>query len=350
MDTYLSRKPAFVFEHTTHDYRAYYIEVYTASNPEDKEYIRRNKKMIKQFMDDGYEQFTHDKFLGFFNADSVRHNTAMMKIARDKETDLIIAMTVYTARWGGLKCIGGTVVITDDADLRMTAKGALMQITREDVKLWGDFVWTECSDNVERMWKDAKGIQIPAAYLSLFFDEYTMESVEYSEDDEYHYSRLVGRGTVDEQRISKMIFGFPNRAVLDKYIQDRNTTLEQLCKAYGIRPDDLLNEGFYYRDAPEYLWPHLRLVRHYYDELIKGRDELTEKETTTILKSVEEIYGLYGDKWERTLNGDGLWKMMFSFLSMFNRCTTTKVYEFGDTFEPEQEKFPTYYLAPSVLT
>ena len=47
VEKYFSKKTAFVFEHTTSDYRLYRIETYTENNPEDKDYIRRNKKMIK---------------------------------------------------------------------------------------------------------------------------------------------------------------------------------------------------------------------------------------------------------------------------------------------------------------
>lgn len=350
VEKYFSKKPAFVFEHTTSDYRLYRIETYTENNPEDKDYIRRNKKMIKNFLDTGYEHFTKTKFLGFRNADSVRSNTTMLKLAVDKETETILAMTVYSTHFGGLKCIGGTVLMTEDKTLRVTAKEALMQITREDVKLWGKFVWTECSDSVEDMWKNAEGIMIPAAYLPLFFDEYTMESVEYSEKDPYHYTRLIGRGTVDEKRIEKMIFGFPNRAVLEKYISERNTTLEELCKTYGINPDDLLNEGFYYRDAPKHLWPYLRLIRHYYDEIVKrGHLEFTELEIKTITKSIEEVYGFFGDQWDNTTKKDGLRSMMIHFVMMFNRCSVLKVYEFGDTLQLEEEKFKTAFLIPGAL-
>ena len=213
-----------------------------------------------------------------------------------------------------------------------------------------DLVWTECSDSVEDMWKNAEGIMIPAAYLPLFFDEYTMESVEYSEKDPYHYTRLIGRGTVDEKRIEKMIFGFPNRAVLEKYISERNTTLEELCKTYEINPDDLLNEGFYYRDAPKHLWPYLRLICHYYDEIVKrGHLEFTELEIKTITKSIEEVYGFFGDQWDNTTKKDGLRSMMIHFAMMFNRCSVLKVYEFGDTLQLEEEKFKTAFLIPGAL-
>ena len=53
IDTYLSRKPAFVFEHITNDYQTYFIEVYTENSPEDKDYISRNKKLTKNFLDCG---------------------------------------------------------------------------------------------------------------------------------------------------------------------------------------------------------------------------------------------------------------------------------------------------------
>ena len=81
----------------------YRIETYTENNPEDKDYIRRNKKMIKNFLDTGYEHFTKNKFLGFRNADSVRSNTAMLKLAVDKETETILAMTVYSTHFWRIK-------------------------------------------------------------------------------------------------------------------------------------------------------------------------------------------------------------------------------------------------------
>lgn len=350
MDTYLSRKPAFVFEHVTHDYRTYYIEVYTKTNPEDEAYIRRNKNFIKKFFDAGYEHKNLGKFMGFRNADSVRQNTAMLKVAIDKETKEIIAMTAYTSHFGGLKCIGGTVIVTDDESLRMAGKESLMQITREDVGLLSQFVWTECSGYPERMWETAGGVRIPTVYLPLFFDDYTMESVEYKEDDPYHYSRLVSRGTVDEKRIEKCIFGFPNRNVLDKYIKDHNTTLRELCKQCGVKPDDILNEDFHYRDAPKHIWPQMRLLRHYSQEMRNGRMEFTEEEHKVITKAIEDIYGAMIDRWERhPEKADGLYAMVLKTVVFFNCCSVLKVYEFGETLELEQEKFPTAALIPDAL-
>lgn len=349
LENYLSNKPLYVFEHITTDYNSYYIEVYKQKDEHDKEYISKNKKAIKAFLDAGYEAAHLGKFIGCNNPNSVKQNTAMLKVARDKATNQIIAMTIYSSRWGGLKCVGGTVIVTDDKELRNMGKEALTRITQEDVKLWGQFVWTECSGAIKKIWEKENGIMIPSAYLQLFMDEKTLSTVEFHEDDPYTYSRVTNIGTVDETRIDKVIFGFPNRAVLEKYIRDTNTTLEKLCADYGVNPEDIINEGFQYRDAPKNIWPQLKLLKYYYQEFLRGRMEITEEESKVLTKAVSDVCTEMEHIWDRLGNKqtDGLWNMMYKVLVLLNQANILRIYEFGvDLLETEQEKFPSSVMMP----
>ena len=351
MTVYLSKKPAYIFEHTTNDYESYVIEIYLTSKPEDKEYISKNRRAIKKFMDDGYENAGLGSFVGCFNADSVKRNTAMLKVARDVQTDEIIAMSIYSSRWGGLKCVGGTVLATDDARLHSMGVESLKQIIREDVKALGDFVWIECSGAIEHMWEKYGGIKIPSAYLPIFMDEKTLLNVSPVDDDPYTYYRTVAAGTDDELRIEKKIFGFPNRQVMEQYIKDKNMTLEKLCKQYNIDPETIVNESFKYRDAPRHLWPYLKIVRYFYGEFMRGRLELTSEESKMLKKSIVEIYGSMEQIWKKkpANYSDGLVSML-TFVSFdLNRSITLKIYELGDMLETEQERFPTIVFMPTAF-
>ena len=149
-DTYMSKKPSIVYENTVRDFGKYTIEVYLASDPEDKQYISLNRKFIKKFFDDGYAAAHLGKFMGCYNESSVKQNTSMLKVAKDSVSGEIIAMTIYSSKFGSFKCVGGTVITGDiPPELRELGKDALIHITREDTGLWNQFIWTECSGKIE---------------------------------------------------------------------------------------------------------------------------------------------------------------------------------------------------------
>ena len=151
------------------------------------------------------------------------------------------------------------------------------QAFSKDVENWKNFVWIECSCAIEHLWENAGGIKIPSAYLPLFIDEKMLQNVSPVQDNPYTYFRTVTVGTEDKIRIEKRIYGFSNREVMEKYIKDKNTTLEKLCQQYNVDPETIVNESFKYREAPRHLWPYLKILRYFYEEFKRGRLELTSE-------------------------------------------------------------------------
>ena len=152
-----SSLPEIICENEVMNYGRYRIEAYNRDNPDDLAYISKNRKTIKAFFDAGHEHFQKDNFYGRLYADSIKDNTSMLKVARDIETEKIVAMTVYSSKCGCMTCVGGSKLLTDDLRLREIANHAWIQIMLEDVKLFGQFVWIECSAVVEDTWETLGG-------------------------------------------------------------------------------------------------------------------------------------------------------------------------------------------------
>lgn len=350
LDWLMDRKPSLVVENTVNDYGSFKIEVYLPSDPEDKMFISGNREFIKDFFDNGYERAGLGAFFGCIDSKAVKRNTAMLKVARESTTGKIIALTIYSSRWGGFKCVGATV--TTDESIRSLGKNALNQMIREDAKLWNKFIWAECSGSIDYKWNKYGGIRISNAYLSMFMDEKTLATVEINPDEPYEYTRVLNRGLENEMRISKVVYGFPNKDVLLKYIEDNNTTLEELCAKYGKSISDVVLEGFNYHIYPERLWPDLKIMKYFNDLFrYKGRSTFTEKEMNVLVSSGKKV-NEYFKKMENQIWKDDV-KKLYSFLvftmEIANSCTILKPYELGEIMEPEKEYFTVDDMFPDEI-
>jgi hypothetical protein len=81
IDKMIDKKPRLVVENTINNYGTYKVEIYLDSDPEDKVFISGNKRFIKDFFDKGYERAGIRTFAGCLNANSVKSNTSMLKVA-----------------------------------------------------------------------------------------------------------------------------------------------------------------------------------------------------------------------------------------------------------------------------
>lgn len=210
------------------DYR-FTITTYNANeNLQDKAYIADNRQAIWDFFNDGYEQAGLGQFTGCFNSKSVRKNTVVLKVARCIDDNRILAMSIYTSNPKGLKCAGITIKKTDDENERALAKIALKRIVKEDIARFREYYWIECDGTIKRYWERYGGIKIPNSYLPAFLKESALTDIEYK--DEYTYTRIIGRNTENEKRVEKCLFGFSDKEVLEKYIKDKDTSIEELVK------------------------------------------------------------------------------------------------------------------------
>ena len=342
-----SSAPCLVYENTVKDYGKYRIEVYKRDEPEDLAYISKHKREIKAFFDAGYEHFLKNKFYSCLYANSIKENTAMLKIGRDVATEKIVAMTIYSSRWGGMKCVGGTKLVTDDIRLKELSSRAWLQITQEDVKLWGEWVWTECSQAVEVAWEKLGGIKIPHTYLDLFMDEETLADVIPNENDPYRYCRKVAKRQPEEKYVDKVIFGFPNANVLKKYIADKDTTLEELCEKYKIDIDTIVLERFNYKVLPENTINDLSFLMQYEQIFNNNVFEMTENEINVLSQCIMRVYKNMEHLWNKIMYDEQYHKFHSFIAGMMvniNRSNIIKTRKFNiDKLEPEIYRFPAHY-------
>lgn len=277
----------------------------------------------------------------------------MLKVAKDTASGEIIAMTIYSSKMGGFKCVGGTVV-TEPHELRELGKTALKHITREDTKLFEQFIWTECSGRIADMWEQAGGIKLPSAYLSLFMDDKMLESIELpdSDEDPYSYTKTINPNTAEEQRITKVIFGFPNKDVLEKYIKDKNMTLEELRKRSMRNPGAVTEAHVNYRNSPKEIQSDLIILMYFNDEFAKGRTELTEYEFEVITKSLMNIHDTMEPLWDIVMSKNEknkVYSLMIRCMTCANYCSVLKVRELDEVMEHEFCRFPAHLYMPDAF-
>lgn len=340
LDVLMDKKPSMIVENTVKNFGSYKIEVYLASEPEDKVFISGNRKFIQEFLDKGYMRAGIGNFFGCANPNAVKKNATMLKVARKSDTNEIIAMSIYSSRWGGFKCVGATV--TTDDRLRKLGRIALNQIVREDTKLWNKFIWAECSGKMDELWERSGGIKIPNSYLPLFMDEKTLATVEIEDGELYEYTRIFNPGTIEEVKNKKTVYGFANKDILLKYVEDSNFSLDEFCKKYGKDVSELVLENVHYRVAPKRIWPDLKVLMHFRDDFIrKGISHLTEYEMSVLVNcaktandGLEKYWGHIDSRDEKELYSLILSSMLFA-----NSCAIIKPYELGEMLITDVEHF-----------
>ena len=226
----MSTKPIMEMEVSVPKTGDFYIEIYNPANTSEKEFITKNRQFIKDFFDAGYEAAGLGEFLSCRDAKSLKRNTVLLKVGREKTTGKIIAMSIYNEHPSGIKCAGMTRIVTTDEALKTIANAALVHIIKEDISHFKDYYWIECSGAIKHWWEKNGGIKIPNTYLPAVFaaKPEMLEKVRIEPGEEYDYYRVIG----EEHEEKKCIFGFSNKQVLEKYLEDRNISLDDMIKKY----------------------------------------------------------------------------------------------------------------------
>ena len=314
----------------------FYIEtLFNKKDLNDTIFIKKYRKEIKQFFDDGYENAGLGKFLSCFDKNSIKNNTKILKIARHKETQQILAMTIYNGFGGpdAKKCVGGTILKTNDTDLKNLAKKALEFIIKEDVHCQTDFYWCECSEAIKHWWEKYGGIKLPNAYLPMFMEEKYLNNIKYIENEKYDYYRIIGKDTDHEITLRKCIFGFPNKDVLEKYINEQNTNIKK-CEnklnnineniSIELNIDKILHKN---RKIMEYFGYY---IMDEYDKIF----ELTEYEFNILLQTVNSSQFILNNYYNKLTQNhiDNIYYWNDISVNILIISTILKPYKLGNDF------------------
>lgn len=253
--------------------KPYNIVVYKKQNLEDYNYIKEHKDFIYSFLNIGYIAAGLGNYCGCTSSKSLLKNFNVIKIAYYNDT--IIALSVYTGYQDGKKCVG--ITATTDEKYRDLGKNAVIDFVKDDINLYYDFYWSECSGALEHLYKKYGGIMIPNDYIELFIGN----KFETKLKDGYHFSVRFKSSFPDEDDtvITKCIFGFNNRRTYELVKERLNSDIRK-------RIDFIMNSveesnNIYKRD--KYQAAH-DIIYVFYDERCEGVNEFSN-EMLTILKN-----------------------------------------------------------------
>lgn len=247
----------------------YILKIYDPSILEDKQYIRDNKDIIFNFLNDGYKYAKLGNYCGCTSAKSLAKNINKIKIAY--LDNIIIAISIYTGYQGGYKCVG--ITATTNMQYRKIGVIAVKDIIREDTQLYKDFYWCECSDTLEYLYKKYNGIPIPNEYIEYFIGN----KFETKKDDGYHFT--VNYKVYDPETnnnlykpIDKIIYGFNSKETYDKIISDINSSIYRQIKFINNNVSESSPIGL---KRDNYQAAH-DIIYVFYNELCNGINEFTE--------------------------------------------------------------------------
>ena len=210
----------------------YYIDSYDESDEKDKEFIRINRKMLYKFLDDGYKYAKLGNFKGCRNDRSLYKNFIFAKIAREKDTNDIIAMSVYSNINKGKKCVG--ITATTDPKLRELGKEALKEIIKIDVSNWKNWYWVEASGAIEKYFLRFGGFAIPNIYAPEII---THKTVILCEDDEHFY--IEG-----DEEVKKCIIGFNSKETFEKVREEYKEKVNKFLSNLDKKIDEEAKSSF----------------------------------------------------------------------------------------------------------
>ena len=182
---------------------SYIVKDYTKNSPEWETYIKPNRRKIWDFINNGYVASGSGEFIGCYDERSLYKNANLIKIAFCGDT--WIAVSVYTGYQGGKKCVG--ITATTDNEYRKIGIEAVRDIIKNDISMYEQFYWTECSGAIEHLYEKYNGIKIP----SVFAKEIIGRDIILIEGDEWHYMRQI-----KDENFVKIIYGFNTQETFDK--------------------------------------------------------------------------------------------------------------------------------------
>lgn len=335
---FMCGKPNMVYENYIENHGKYRIEIYNRNNKEDYDYIRNHRRDIKDFFDAGYIATGQGIFGGCGSSKDVKRKTILLKVARDIASIKIIAMTIYGEQpTGSVKCVGATVIADDS--LRDLGKDALENIIASDMGLFEQFYWTEASGAIAHWCEKHNGIKIPNTYLTMFIREDKLSDIKIENGELYKYKRTINVGN-EIREVEKTVFEFPNKETMEKYIEDRNTTLEQMYAQLGREiPFHESLQTFNIDDVKkEYMLLHYYYYDLYDEYLVR---DLTEMEMEYLDNAISKV-----DTALEILDGKISpmeYQKMYDFLEyckiIRDTSTVIRIYKLGEYLVPEEVKY-----------
>lgn len=245
-------------------------EYYPKLNIDDKMFLQKNKNIIWQFLNNGYNAANCGDFRGCFNEKSLVKNCNLLKIAYFNNE--IIAVSVYTNYRGGNKCVGITAAINE---YREIGKKAVVDIIKNDIGLYDEFYWVECSGAVESLYKKYNGIAIPNEYASIMLQK----DVTIDEDGFHFYYN------VSDETQKKIIYGFNSKETYDM-VSSKYVEYIKKCTSV-IQNDRKINESIDLSNLE--LNPHIciQLSNLIYDMKCDGVNEFPLEIVNLVLKIIK---------------------------------------------------------------
>ena len=314
------------------------VSVYKRDNESDRQFIKDNKEEIINFFNKGYDNAKIGKFASCRDADAVKHNTVLLKVARtlDENSD-IVAMAIYTKHPKGVKCVGITRLFTDDERLERIGSAAVKYMIKDDICHFSEFRWCECSGAIKHYFEKYTGdlMKIPNTYLPVIFKENQLLSIEPVPGNDYDYMRLI-QGL--DEPVKKCIFGFPSQEILDDYLAKRNKCIDDFREE--LTKNIVLEHMF--TNVPGDIQNNLKIMGYFYEVITdEYAYEITEHEMEVFTDAIdttrefyEKTYGRLSD-YVREEISDALNQAM----SDANLFTIIKPYEIGEDFILEQQRY-----------
>lgn len=217
----------------------YVITSYDAADTADKQFILNHKKQLFDFLDKGYIHAGLDNFIGCDNENALGRNAIYVRIATNQNDD-IIAVSVYTGRNKGKKCVG--ITATTDLQERELGKKALCDIIKLDVNNWHNWFWTEACGPIEHLYIKNNAFIMPKEFAKKIL--FHRNDIDYNTNDDYHF-RVISKK--NGRPVEKCILGFNDEQTFnevkehyEKEIIDFLNKLEKKkyeSKEYNINTD-----------------------------------------------------------------------------------------------------------------
>ena len=269
----------YISEHELSINNIVYKTYFPKENQNDYLFLRDNRNFLWDFFNDGYKFANLKEFNSCRNPKSLWKNASCLKLAY--YNDILIAASIYTDYQGGHKCVG--ITATTNNSYRNIGKEAIKHIIKEDISLFDNFYWTECSDAIEHLYEKHGGIKIPNDYIDFFTKGYKTLS-----DDGYHFTIEVEFSDNDVELVNKVIFGFNSKETFDSIMRRNderiNTFIDRINNKQVLESLQIerLPKEDYYKE----------IVYIFYEDRINGYQDYSQK-TLNILKEAVDYLKEY---------------------------------------------------------
>ena len=199
-----------------------------------------------------------------------------------------------------------------------------------------DYFWIECDGYVKYHWEKFGATKIPNNYLPYILKDKLLY-VEFIDSEYYDYCRTVE--TDSELKLRKCIFGFDKREIIDKFIEEQNTYVDNLIEK--IKNRFSVNESV--EDDFSMIPVYTEFLRNYVEEMLENWTYTYTEYELEKIKEYTEILKNYYDKYQNTIEGHQ--RQMIEMVTdnmdelLNNWYTVLKAYSFGDYLECASDDF-----------